>query len=56
MAASVRETCAVYKSLLSTIHCKRGNSQVSYSNQISNHKHSTFLRHKVILTLPSATV
>jgi len=55
MAASATETRAVYKSVHSTTHCKLDYSQVSYRNQISNYKHSTFLRHKVICALPNAT-
>jgi len=53
MAASVRKMRAVYKLLHSTTHWKLDISQVSYHNQISNYKHSTFFRHKVICALPN---
>jgi len=47
---------ALCKSLYSTTHWKLDNSQVSYRNQISNYKRSTFLRHKVIRALPNARI
>jgi len=59
MAASVRETCVVHKSLHTPQHNSlntRIKTPLAAAIRYLIYKHITFLRHKLICALPNATV
>jgi len=54
MAASVRETCAVYQSQYNSLE-SRITPKLATAFRYLIYKHNTFLRHKGICALPNAT-